>query len=92
MEKNESQLIKDCQNGSIESFGPLYDKYIKKIYNYLYYRVPDQNTAEILRVKPLLNLLKQLRPIVRIRAVFQPGCIGLLKIILLIITGVTKMI
>jgi|AntRauTorckE6833_2_1112554.scaffolds.fasta_scaffold00060_48 RNA polymerase sigma-70 factor (ECF subfamily) len=61
MEKNESQLIKDCQNGSIESFGPLYDKYIKKIYNYLYYRVPDQNTAEDITSQTFIKSLKAIK-------------------------------
>ncbi|HKK54148.1 MAG TPA: RNA polymerase sigma factor [Patescibacteria group bacterium] len=58
MDKNESQLIKKCQNGSLESFGPLYDKYIKKIYNYLYYRVPDKAVAEDVCSQTFIKALK----------------------------------
>lgn len=58
MGKSESQLIKECQKGSLESFGPLYDKYIKKIYNYLYYRVPDKVVAEDVCSQTFIKALK----------------------------------
>lgn len=58
MDKQESQLIKKCQNGSLESFGPLYDKYIKKIYKYLYYRVPDKDVAEDISSQSFIKALK----------------------------------
>ncbi|MCF7794882.1 RNA polymerase sigma factor [Patescibacteria group bacterium] len=58
MEKNDSQFIKECQSGSLESFGPLYDRYIKKIYNYLYYRVPDKAVAEDICSQTFIKALK----------------------------------
>lgn len=38
--------IKACQEGNSQEFGKIYDLYIRKIYNYLYYRVMHQPTAE----------------------------------------------
>ncbi|MFP4514662.1 MAG: RNA polymerase sigma factor [Parcubacteria group bacterium] len=58
MQKQESQLIKECQNGNLESFGPLYDKYIKKIYNYLYYRAPEKSVAEDICSQTFIKALK----------------------------------
>ncbi len=39
-------IIKECQNGDYQNFGLLYDKYIKQIYNFLYYRTYHKQTAE----------------------------------------------
>jgi len=39
-------LVKQFQSGQTESFGQLYDKYINKIYNFIYFRTHHQQTAE----------------------------------------------
>jgi RNA polymerase sigma-70 factor (ECF subfamily) len=46
MEINESQIIANCQKGQLDNFAQLYDSYIKKIYNFLYYRTHHKETAE----------------------------------------------
>ena len=46
MDINDSQLIKDCLSGNTESFGNLYDKYVQKIYSYIYFRTSHRETAE----------------------------------------------
>ncbi len=38
--------IKQSQEGQLESFAVIYDAYIKKIYDYLYYRTHHKSTAE----------------------------------------------
>jgi RNA polymerase sigma-70 factor (ECF subfamily) len=43
---DEKQLIAQCQKGDLEKFGLLYDKYIKKIYDFIYYKTTHQETAE----------------------------------------------
>ena len=58
MDNNEYQIIKECQGGSLESFGLLYDKYINKIYNYLYYRLPNQSIAEDITSQSFIKALK----------------------------------
>ena len=46
MKEDEKILLLDCQQGNTQSFGPLYDRYIKDIYRFVYYRVHHKETAE----------------------------------------------
>ncbi len=43
---NEQVIIKKCQRGDLEEFGLLYDQYIKKIYDFIYYKTHHKETAE----------------------------------------------
>ena len=45
------QLIQDAGNGDNEAFGILYERYVRKIYNYIYYRTGNVNEAEDLTAK-----------------------------------------
>lgn len=45
------QLIDDAGNGDNEAFGVLYERYVRKIYNYIYYRTGNINEAEDLTAK-----------------------------------------
>ena len=42
----ELELIQKCQAGELEEFSQLYDLYIKKIYNFVYFRTHHKETAE----------------------------------------------
>jgi RNA polymerase sigma-70 factor, ECF subfamily len=44
--KEELNLIKGFQSGSVEAFSELYDQYVEKIYNFIYYRTHHKETAE----------------------------------------------
>ncbi len=46
METLQEQLISSCQNGEPENFGGLYNAYVRKIYDFLYYRTMHKETAE----------------------------------------------
>ncbi|MDX9893014.1 MAG: sigma-70 family RNA polymerase sigma factor [Patescibacteria group bacterium] len=46
MENFESQIIRRCQAGELKEFGQLYDRYIKKIYDFIYYKTMHRETAE----------------------------------------------
>jgi RNA polymerase sigma-70 factor, ECF subfamily len=46
MQLDEVQIIKECQAGNIERFGVIYDAYIRKIYNFIYYKTHHKETAE----------------------------------------------
>jgi len=46
MEINEVKIIKKCKAGRLEEFGLLYDKYIIKIYDFIYYKTHHKETAE----------------------------------------------
>jgi RNA polymerase sigma-70 factor (ECF subfamily) len=45
------KLIQDAGNGDNEAFGILYERYVRKIYNYIYYRTGNVNEAEDLTAK-----------------------------------------
>ncbi len=46
METIEIKAIEACQAGQLDKFGLLYDKYIKKIYDFVFYRTGHKETAE----------------------------------------------
>ena len=64
MENKELTLIKACQNGDAQSFGHLYvyEKYFKKIYSFVYYRVSHKESTEdlvsLVFTKALENISK----------------------------------
>lgn len=43
---DDKNIILSCQKGELEQFGRLYDKYIRKIYDFIYYKVNHRETAE----------------------------------------------
>lgn len=46
MENQELDAIKRCQEGDPDAFAGLYDAYIKRIYDFIYYRTGHKQTAE----------------------------------------------
>lgn len=40
------KIIKECQAGNFEGFGQLYEAYVKKIYDFVYYKTYHKETAE----------------------------------------------
>ena len=60
MELNEQKIIKECQQGNLEGFGALYDFYIKKIYNFIYYKVHHRESAEDLTSKTFFKALEKI--------------------------------
>lgn len=70
MEIEESKIIRRCQSGQLEEFGKLYDAYVKKIYNFIYYRTHHQETAEDLTSQTFTRALESISR-------FDPGKGGL---------------
>src|SRR3989339_340635 len=60
MDKQEEAAIKKCQAGDPEQFGVLYDKYIKKIYDFIYYKTHHRETAEDLTSKTFMKALQNI--------------------------------
>lgn len=61
METSEINAIKACQNGDLESFGYLYDKYIRKIYDFIYYKTNHKEIAEDLTSKTFFKALENIK-------------------------------
>ncbi|MFH1822108.1 MAG: RNA polymerase sigma factor [Patescibacteria group bacterium] len=60
MEGNEANIIKQCQRGNLEKFGELYDQYIKKIYNFIFYKTGQKETAEDLTSHTFIKALENI--------------------------------
>jgi len=61
MEINEITLVESCQRGNLDDFGKLYDLYIKKIYNFIYYKTHHQETAEDLASQTFAKALEAIQ-------------------------------
>jgi RNA polymerase sigma factor (sigma-70 family) len=46
MDNRELAAIQRCQKGDVDAFTELYDIYIKRIYDFIYYRTSHKETAE----------------------------------------------
>lgn len=55
---DDQELVKNCQNNNLDSFADLYDKYIEKIYNFVYFRIQQKEVAEDLTSKIFLKALE----------------------------------
>jgi len=60
MEYNEIEIIKKCQAGNLDDFTLLYDAYVKKIYNFIYYRTQHKETAEDLTSRAFMKALEKI--------------------------------
>jgi RNA polymerase sigma-70 factor (ECF subfamily) len=53
-------IVKNCQAGRTEEFGLLYDRYIRKIYDFVYYKTMRRETAEDLTSQTFLKALEKI--------------------------------
>ena len=58
--KEEIIIIHDCQSGHLEKFGILYQSYIRKIYDFIYYKTLNKEVAEDLTSTTFLKALKNI--------------------------------
>ncbi|RJQ36411.1 RNA polymerase sigma factor [Candidatus Parcubacteria bacterium] len=56
----DESLVRACQTGDREAFSALYDRYIKKIYTYVYYKTHHKETAEDLTAKTFIKALEHI--------------------------------
>lgn len=76
MEKLESKtqellLIAECQAGHMDSFVLLYDAYVEKIYNFLFFRTMHRELAEDLTSQTFIKALEKIHTFDGNRGTFQ---------------------
>jgi len=59
-EISEEEALKRAAQGDRESFGVIYDRYLTRIYNYIYYRTGNQHDAEDLTSQVFSRALKHI--------------------------------
>lgn len=60
MQQNDKSLAERASKGDGEAFGRLYDVYIKKIYNFVYYKTHHRETAEDLTGRIFMKALENI--------------------------------
>lgn len=63
---DENQIIRSCQAGRLEDFTVLYDRYVRKIYDFIYYKTHHKETAEDLVSETFFRALDRI-------GTFDPG-------------------
>ncbi len=61
IEENEETILAKAASGDIEAFGWLYEKYVTRIYNYVYFRTGNSSDAEDLTAKVFMRAMKHIR-------------------------------
>ncbi len=56
----EQDLIRRCQRGDAEAFGGVYDLYVRKIHDFIYYRVHHRETAQDLTSETFLKAVRNI--------------------------------
>ncbi len=54
------ELITQYRNGSTEAFGTLYDMYVRRIYDFIYYKTHHTHTAEDLTSQTFMKALEHI--------------------------------
>lgn len=57
---NETELIQKCQAGDNQSFAQLYDAYIRRIYDFVYYKTHHKETAEDITSETFIKALEKI--------------------------------
>lgn len=60
-EINDRKIVESCQKGGLDEFGKLYDKYVKKIYDFIYYKSYHKETAEDLTSQTFIKALDNIK-------------------------------
>jgi RNA polymerase sigma-70 factor (ECF subfamily) len=76
LELSDEAALASAAQGDQVAFGVLYERYVGRIYNYIYYRTGNQHDAEDLTARVFFRALRHIGNY-KDRAPFQHGFIGL---------------
>jgi RNA polymerase sigma-70 factor (ECF subfamily) len=71
VETTEQTIISECQSGQMDSFVLLYDAYVGKIYNFLFYRTNHKELSEDLTSQTFIRALEKIGSFDSSRGTFQ---------------------
>lgn len=61
MNPEEQNILNECRKGNLKQFGSLYDKYVKKIYDFIYFKTFHKETAEDLASQTFLKAVENVQ-------------------------------
>jgi len=67
----ESEIIAQCKQGDLRQFGRLYDEYIRKVYQFIYFKTHHRETAEDLTSTVFLKALENIQSFDEKKAPFK---------------------
>ncbi len=67
----ESEIIAQCQQGDLSQFGRLYDEYVRKVYQFIWFKTHHRETAEDLTSVVFLKALENINSIDAKKAPFK---------------------
>jgi RNA polymerase sigma-70 factor (ECF subfamily) len=71
MQYNEKELIEKSQQGDSEAFGLIYDRHVRTIYDFIYYKTRHKETAEDLASQTFFKALKNISSVDSNRAILS---------------------
>lgn len=71
MQRSEQAIIAECQAGHMDSFVLLYDAYVQKIYNFIYFRTMHRESAEDLTSQTFIKALEKINSFDPTKGTFQ---------------------
>jgi len=60
MQQDELALVRSCQDGHLADFDPLYTRYLKGVYAFIFYRTMERYTAEDLTSQTFLKAIENI--------------------------------
>lgn len=57
----ESEIIAQCQQGNLREFGRLYEEYVKKVYQFIYFKTHHRETAEDLTSVVFMKAMENIK-------------------------------
>jgi RNA polymerase sigma-70 factor, ECF subfamily len=63
MQYNEKELIENSQRGDSQAFGQLYDRHVRTIYDFIFYKTRHKETAEDLTSQTFFKALKNIQTV-----------------------------
>jgi len=60
MEQNDEEILAQASQGEMDAFGALYERYVDRIFNYIYYRTGNASDAEDLTARVFQRAMKHI--------------------------------
>jgi RNA polymerase sigma-70 factor (ECF subfamily) len=60
LDHNDQELLVQATRGKQDAFGALYERYVHRIYNYIYYRTGNQHDAEDLTARVFIRAMRHI--------------------------------
>ncbi len=61
LDRSDQELLVQATLGKQDAFGALYERYVHRIYNYIYYRTGNQHDAEDLTARVFIRAMRHIR-------------------------------